>query len=304
MVAPNTLSFDQHVVIVTGAGSGLGREYALQFARRGAHVVVNGRSPENISETVETIRANAGSAIPCVVDVATQDAGERVISAAIDEWGRIDALVNNAGVGHPGAPGSFSMADFEAELAVSLKASVTLSVAAWPHLSRAGAGRIVNTSSSTIFGTPGSLPYTSAKAAIIGLTRGLAIDGAEAGIRANAVMPLASTPMNTSLPNQEVSRQFREHFPVEKAAALILLLAHEAAPATGETFITGGGFSARVSLVLGSGVVSEESSPESLLGCFDELMSSAGGSAPTQSGRVREQIIDILRDNATSSADD
>ena len=117
------------------------------------------------------------------------------------------------------------------------------------------------------------MPGTSAKAAILGLTRGLAIDGSALGIRANAVMPLASTPMNSSLPDKEVARQFRENFPVEQAAALILLLAHEQAPASGETFVTGGGFTARVSLVMGPGVVPEEPGPEALLAQFDEAMS-------------------------------
>jgi hypothetical protein len=220
-----------------------------------------------------------------------------VVATTLDEWGRIDALVNNAGVGHGGALGEFSQEDFDAELAVSLNASVALSTAAWPHLGQSGAGRIVNTSSSTIFGTPTSIPYTSAKAAVVGLTRGLALDGAAFGIRANAVMPLASTPMNTSLPDQDVARQFREYFPVQKAAALILLLAHERAPVSGETFVTGGGFSGRVSLVLGSGVTPLESGPEALLENFDELMSLSNALSPSTSTEVRLHVIERLRRN-------
>jgi NAD(P)-dependent dehydrogenase (short-subunit alcohol dehydrogenase family) len=295
MASGEALAFGERVVIVTGAGSGLGREYALQLAGRGARVVANGRSEGNVAETVEMIHTAGGRAIHCVVDITTVGAAERVIGAALNEWGRIDALVNNAGVGHGGAPGSFSEEDFDAELAVSLNASVALSLAAWPHLGKSGAGRIVNTSSATIFGTPASIPYTSAKAAVVGLTRGLAIDGAELGIRANAVMPLASTPMNASLPNKEVARQFRENFPVQKAAALVLLLAHERAPVSGETFVTGGGFSARVSLVVGSGIVPEESSPEGLLESFDDVMSLAGAPAPLTSAEVRGHVIERLR---------
>jgi len=289
------LDFAEQVVIVTGAGSGLGREYALQLAARGARVVANGRSEGNIAETVEKIRAADGQAIRCVVDLTQAEAAERVIAAALDPWGRLDALVNNAGVGHGGAPGDFTQDDVDAELAVSLKASIALSVAAWPHLGKSGAGRIVNTSSSTIFGTPASIPYSSAKAAIIGLTRGLALDGAALGIRVNAVMPLASTPMNTSLPDQDVARQFREHFPVHKAAALILLLAHERAPVTGETFVTGGGFSARVSLVMGPGVSPTEDSPEALLEHFDEVMSLSDAAVPDMSSEIRERVIERLR---------
>jgi len=141
MRARPPLAFGDRVVIVTGAGSGLGREYALQFAERGARVVANGRSDGNVAETVETIRASGGQAIACVVDVTEAEAGERIVARALDEWGRIDALVNNAGVGHGGAPGEFSQEDFDAELAVSLRASVALSLAAWPHLSTTGEGR-------------------------------------------------------------------------------------------------------------------------------------------------------------------
>lgn len=295
MRSNDALGFSEKVAIVTGAGSGLGREYAIQLATRGARVVANGRSEANTAETVGMIRAAGGQAIRCVVDLTSAGAAEAVVAAALDEWGRIDALVNNAGVGHGGAPGNFSMEDFEAESAVSLMASVALALAAWPHLRQSGAGRIVNTSSSTVFGTPASIPYTSAKAAVIGLTRGLAIDGADLGIRVNAVMPLAATAMNSSLPNQELVRQFRENFPLAKASALVLLLAHERAPVSGETFVTGGGYTTRVSWVVGPGATPEDGSPEALLECFDDVMSLTPVVAPNTSGAVRGHVIEHLQ---------
>jgi NAD(P)-dependent dehydrogenase (short-subunit alcohol dehydrogenase family) len=304
MASGETLSFEERVVIVTGAGSGLGREYARQLASRGARVVANGRSKGNIAETVEMIRNTGGDALGCVVDVTEIDAGERIVGAALEQWGRLDALVNNAGVGHGGTLGDFSQEEFDAELAVSLGASIRLSHAAWPHLCGAGSGRIVNTSSSTIFGTPRSIPYTSAKAAVVGMTRGLAIDGIEAGIRVNAVMPLAYTPMNASLPNEECTRQFHDHFPVQEAAALILLLAHERAPTTGETFVTGGGFTARVALVMGSGLVQEGASPEGLLERFDDVMSLLEGWAPEASHSVRMHIIERQHAHSPQPSDE
>ena len=110
------------------------------------------------------------------------------------------------------------------------------------------------------------------------------------------VMPLALTPMNESLPNEEVARQFHDHFPVEEAAALVLLLAHERAPTTGETFVTGGGFTSRVALVMGTGFTQKGASPEALLDRFEDVMSLSEGLAPNASHEVRTHIIERLRE--------
>ena len=173
-------------------------------------------------------------------------------------------------------------------------ASLALALAAWPQLRESGSGRIVNTSSSAIFGIPGSIPYSTAKAAIIGLTKALARDGAGDGIQVNAVMPLGLTKMNDNLPDEQVSRQYRELFPVEEAAALVLLLAHERAPVSGEIFLTGGGFTGRVALVVARGVIQERATPEGLLERMDEVMSLTDASAPVTSSGARAHVVDRL----------
>jgi len=280
---------------VTGAGAGLGRAYALQLAARGARVVVNGRSEANIRETVEEIQSAGGEALSCVVDVSGEDAGGRIVEAAMDRWGRIDALVNNAGVGHMGDAENVRSEDFETDLGVSVVGSLALAVAAWPHLRASGSGRIVNTSSSSIFGIPSSIPYATAKAAVLGLTHALAQDGEGVGIKVNAVMPLAATAMNANLSDEELVKFFRDHFPVDQAAAIVLLLCHERAPCTGELFATGGGFTGRIALVLGRGVVDTHPTPEALLERFAEVESLAGGIAPESSHATRQFIVERLQ---------
>lgn len=295
MPANERLSFRGRVVVVTGAGSGLGRAYALALAAREAQVVVNGRRNENVQETVEQIHAAGGAAVASVADVGAAGAGVAVVETALATWGRLDALVNNAGVGHMSSADDFSSDAFDADLQVSLRGSLALSLAAWPHLKEGGSGRIVNTSSSSIFGIPHSIPYATAKAALLGLTQALAQDGAAARIRVNAVMPLAATEMNANLPDPELVKMFQDHFPVEEAAALVLLLCHERAPGSGETYITGGGFTGRVGLVVSQGIREPGAGPEGILEKIDRVRDLAGGHAPRSSGDARRFIVERLQ---------
>ncbi len=295
MTTRQRLSFEGRVVIVTGGGSGLGRAYALALAERGARVLVNGRREHNIASTVAQIRAAGGEAWASVADVGAEGAGEAVVNTALSTWGRLDALVNNAGVGHVSSADDFSRDAFEADLQVSLRGSLALSLAAWPHLKERGSGRIVNTSSSSVFGIPRTIPYATAKAALLGLTQALAQDGAAAGIRVNAVMPLAATAMNANLPDPDVVKSFQDHFPVHEAAALVLLLCHERAPASGETYITGGGFTGRVGLMVSQGIAEPGAGPEEILEAIDAVRDLRSGHAPTSSSDARAFIVERLR---------
>jgi NAD(P)-dependent dehydrogenase (short-subunit alcohol dehydrogenase family) len=232
------MTFDGEVVAVTGAGSGLGRAYALLLGREGAKVVVNDLRGAEV--VVEEIRAAGGEAVADTADVAV--AGNDVVATAVSTYGRLDAVINNAGVGGGGA---FPDVEFDHLLDVHLGGTIALCRAAWPVMAGHGGGRIVNTSSASIFGMPGTSSYVTAKAAIFGLTRALGSEGRRAGIRVNAVMPTALTPMTAVSPDLA---PLLDVYPPEGAAPFVVALASAAVPVTGETFTVGGGAAARVVL--------------------------------------------------------
>lgn len=242
------------VVAVTGAGSGLGRAYARLLGAEGARVVVNdvdGRA----EAVVEEIRAAGGEAVADVSDVAVHGAG--VVATAVDAFGRLDGVVNNAGIS---GGGPFAEAEFDRMLDVHLGGTIAVSRAAWPVMAARGGGRIVNTSSASIFGMPGTSPYITAKAAIFGLTRALGSEGRTAGISVNAVMPTALTPMTSGA--DDLAPLLEGVYPPESAAPFVVALLSREVPVTGETFTVGGCAASRVVLgrtpgVAGLGTVAE-----------------------------------------------
>ena len=157
--------------------------------------------------------------------------------------------MNNAGISGGGAFDEMPPEDFDRLVDTHYGGAVRVSRAAWPHLRRSGAGRIVNMSSASVFGTPFTSPYVSSKAGIFGLTRALAAEGAYSGIGVNAVMPAAYTRMTAQLPDDDGFRTFLEtYFPPEKVAPFVAFLAHESCTINGETFSVGADRAARVFL--------------------------------------------------------
>ena len=198
------LSFEGRVAVVTGAGRGIGRAYALLLAQRGASVVVNdlGGSTEGTgtdlgpaSEVVDEIAAAGGSAVADGHDVSSVQGAQALVDAAVERFGRLDVLVNNAGIvrwaGFPEADAD----NLAAHLAVHLGGSFNTTRAAWPHMVEQDYGRIVMTTSTGIFGLPNNTSYATAKGAVIGLTRSLATAGRRQGIKVNCVAPAAFTRM-------------------------------------------------------------------------------------------------------------
>jgi NAD(P)-dependent dehydrogenase (short-subunit alcohol dehydrogenase family) len=234
------LRFDGRVAIVTGAGGqdpSLGRSHATLLAERGAKVVVNdlGVGPDgrgimraNAQQVVEEIRAAGGEAVADQHSVSDEEGACGVVTTALDTWGRIDIVVNNAGVCFMAHFDEISSTDIRNVIDVHLMGTVWMCRAAWPHMREAGYGRIVNTTSGAMFGIEHLSIYGAAKGGIFGLTRGLAVEGATLGIKVNALGPAANTTairhFNETSP---FTSMMETHFPTSLVSPAVAYLAHE-----------------------------------------------------------------------------
>lgn len=245
------MRFDRRVAVITGAGRGLGRAYALLLAAKGARVVVNdpggaltgdGGNGDIAEKVAAEIHAAGGEAIANTDSVATPEGGAAIVQAALDAWGRIDVLVHNAGNVRYGALRDLSVDDFEAVLSVHLRGAFHVLRAAHPAMCDAGYGRIVLTSS--IGGIYGNLRvgnYAAAKAGILGLANVAALEGEAHGVRCNVIVPSAVTRMAEGI---DTSR----YPPMEPAlvAPAVGWLCHEACTLNGEILAAIGGRVARM----------------------------------------------------------
>lgn len=238
------LRFDGRVAVVTGAGQGLGRSYALEYARRGARVVVNdlggnahgdGASLSVAQQVVDEIRAAGGEAVASVDSV---EQGERVIACAMDHFGRVDVLVNNAGILRDVSFAKMTADDWDAIYRVHLFGSYAVTRAAWPHMREARYGRILMTTSiAGIYGNYGQANYSAAKMGLIGLAQTLALEGAARDIRVNALAPTAASRLTATVMPADMLEVLRPEY----VAPAAILLTHESAPVTGKLFEVGGG---------------------------------------------------------------
>jgi NAD(P)-dependent dehydrogenase (short-subunit alcohol dehydrogenase family) len=245
------LDFRNRVVVVTGAGGGLGQAHALAFAERGAKVVVNdlggasdgsGGDGGPAAKVVEEIRARGGEAVADTNTVATQEGGAAIVQTALDTWGRLDVLVSNAGILRDRSFAKMSVEEFDSVIAVHLRGTFFVGQPAFRAMKEAGFGRIVlTTSSSGLYGNFGQSNYGAAKLGIVGLMRTLAIEAAAAGITVNAVAPTAATRLTLRLGEPKENSALS----ADRVTPAVLALAHESSSINGEVLLAGGGWFSR-----------------------------------------------------------
>ena len=273
------LRFDGKTVIVTGAGRNLGREYALLFASRGANVVVNdfgvgisdtdGRAelPDRnpADDVVAEITSAGGSAVANYDTVATTEGGDAIVGTALDHFGSVDVVVNNAGQVRMVPFAEFTDELIDTVIGSQLRGVLNVSRPAWRAMQAQGGGRFVNVSSGAAFGgAPNGSIYAMAKMGVIGLTRSLADEGRAYAIAANVIAPFAKTRPGSGFGPLPWSDEIGEWMHPRKVAPLVAWLAHETCTANGACYSVGGGHFAKIELTMRDGLIDREPTIESV----------------------------------------
>lgn len=295
MSAP--LRFDGRVAIVTGGGRGLGRAQALMLAERGAKVVVNdlgcamdgtGADPRPATEVVEEIRARGGEAVASTVSVVGAESAASIVETALERFGRVDVVINNAGIirleDFPEAP----LDVFTGMLDVHLAGPFNVTRAAWPHLVASGRGRVLMTTSAAAFGV-GVMPgYAAGKAGLIGLARSLAQAGEADGVKVNLVCPSVVTRMSSSAELRRGAGETPTDAPEpegrgrpEEVSQLVLCLVHDSCPTSGEILTSNGTNVGNVFLGETRGYTQAGLSAEDIAAHWDAAFDRDGWFAPT-----------------------
>jgi NAD(P)-dependent dehydrogenase (short-subunit alcohol dehydrogenase family) len=280
------VSFENRVVIVTGAGNGLGKAYALELGKRGAKVVVNdlggavdgsgsGNSPAD--DVVNEIIENGGEAVANYDSVATKDGGESIVQTAVDSFGTVDAVINNAGILRDKSFANMTEEEFSLIIEVHLKGTYFVTQPAFKIMKENNYGRIVNVASpSGLFGNFGQTNYGAAKMGIVGLTNVLAIEGAKYNIKVNVIAPTAYTRMTEALLPEDVGKLFS----AELVTPMVTYLASEACEPTHEIFGVAAGRFARIGIITHEGYVNTEATAEDIASNIEEIRTITDGSYP------------------------
>src|SRR5690349_18190907 len=275
------LGFDGKVAIITGAGGGLGRSHALDLAKRGALIVVNdlggssdgtGHSETAAQKVVDEIKAAGGEAVANYDSVATPEGGANIVKTAVDTFGRIDIIINNAGILRDASFKNMTPDTLNPVLDVHLRGAFYVTQPAWSIMRDQGYGRIVNTASGAgVFGNFGQTNYGAAKMGLVGFTRVLAVEGAKNNIKANAIAPVAKTRMTEDLLGPMADGLLPEHI-----TPIVAWLAHEDCPVTGELYSCGGGRVARIFIGVGPGYTNKNLTLEDVRDNFEQIRSDEG----------------------------
>jgi NAD(P)-dependent dehydrogenase (short-subunit alcohol dehydrogenase family) len=297
---PGQLRFDGKVAIVTGAGSGLGRSHALLLARRGARVLVNdlgggtsgdGKSAAPADTVVEEIRSQGGEARASYDSV---EDGQRIAQAALDHFGRIDIVVNNAGILRDKAFHKMADEDWDALYRVHLLGSYRVTRAAWPHLREQRYGRVVFTASGAgIYGNFGQANYGAMKLGVVGLANVLAREGKDHGVRVNVIAPVAATRLTAPLMPEKMAEALRP----ELVSPLVAQLCHESCEESGGLFEVAGGFIAKIRWERASGARLDPRrplEPEDVAAAWSKITSFAESTHPADGVDAMKPVLENL----------
>lgn len=294
------LGFDGKVAIITGAGGGLGRQHALLMASRGALVVVNdlggavdgtGSDKGAADKVVDEIKALGGEAVADTNSVATAEGGEAIVQSALDSFGTVDIVINNAGILRDKAFHNMDESLVDPVFDVHLKGAFNVTGPAFRVMRDKGYGRIISTSSAAgIFGNFGQANYGAAKMGLVGFTRVLAVEGARFNIAANAIAPIALTRMT-----EDLLGDLGQKLQPDYVAPLVTFLAHESCDATGRVFSVGGGRVAEVFIGECQGFTDANLSPESVRDNWSTICDRDGYAVPAQIAEETKMFVDALR---------
>ena len=294
------LGFDGKVAIITGAGGGLGRQHALLMASRGALVVVNdlggavdgtGSDKGAADKVVDEIKALGGEAVADTNSVATAEGGEAIVQSALDAFGTVDIVINNAGILRDKAFHNMDESLVDPVFEVHLKGAFNVTGPAFRVMREKGYGRIISTSSAAgIFGNFGQANYGAAKMGLVGFTRVLAVEGARFNIAANAIAPIALTRMT-----EDLLGDLGQKLQPDYVAPLVTFLAHESCDATGRVFSVGGGRVAEVFIGECQGFTDANLSPESVRDNWSAICDRDGYAVPAQIAEETKMFVDALR---------
>ena len=296
----SALGYDGKVAIITGAGGGLGRQHALMMAKRGALIVVNdlggsvdgtGANASAAQVVVDEIKAAGGEAVADHNSVATPEGGAAIVQTAIDTYGRVDIVINNAGILRDKAFHNMTPDLLNPVLDVHLKGAFYVTQPAFVHMREQGYGRIITTSSAAgVFGNFGQTNYGAAKMGLVGFTRVLGVEGARFNIKANAIAPLAMTRMT-----EDILGALKDKLDPGLVSPLVAFLAHEDCPVSGQLFSVGGGRVAHVFLGETNGFYSPTLTPEDVQDNWDTITNRDSFSVPSNLGEETALFLNFFK---------
>ena len=301
-IPKDEIRFDNRVAVVTGAGAGLGRVYALELAKRGAKVVVNdfggardgsgAGSSSPADQVVAEIKALGGDAVANYDNVATRQGGENIVRTAVEAFGTLDILINNAGILRDKSFLKMEPENWHSVIDVHLNGAYYVSQPAFNVMKDHGYGRIIMTTSAAgLYGNFGQTNYTAAKMGIVGLMNTLKLEGQKYDIKVNTVAPVAASRLTEDVLPPDVFEKLKPEF----VAPLVLYLCAEECPVTGNVYNAGMGFYNRAAIVTGPGAVvgdgKEIPTPEQIAAAWDSIAALDDAKAYSQ---VTEQIGDLL----------